>query len=142
VFNLGYALAPPAAVDAAREDSLTQLTVRTYDSAAYPHVERTGGPLDLIHVGTIARGQNKVSCRFLMNTDPTSYALVYQSRRKHDLAGAYLFDLPNYHERICPVTHDFPATAFDEPYGDSHHTIPESSFDIIPFSLNRPVCIS
>jgi hypothetical protein len=95
--------------------------------------------MDLIHVGTMARGQNKVSCWFLMNDDPTSYALVYQSPHKHDLAGACLFDLPNYHERICPETHDFPVAAFDSPYAESYHTIPASSFDGVPFSFNQPL---
>jgi hypothetical protein len=67
----------------------------------YPTLNPTG-PMDLIHVGTISRGQNKVPCQFYMNTKPTAYALVYQSKRKKDLAYARLFELTGFHERVCP----------------------------------------
>ena len=82
-FYLGAALAPPAAVQASLEDSLTHLTLRAFDSSTYPNIDRTNGPLDLIHVATISRGQNKVPCRFIMNKDPTAYALVYQSKARN-----------------------------------------------------------
>ena len=76
-FYLGAALAPPTAVQASLEDSLTHLTLRAFDSTTYPNIDRTNSPLDLIHVATISRGQNKVPCLFIMNKDPTAYALVY-----------------------------------------------------------------
>jgi hypothetical protein len=47
-FTLGAALAPPAAVQASLEDSLTQLTLRPFDSATCPDPDATNGPVDLI----------------------------------------------------------------------------------------------
>ncbi|KAJ5405251.1 hypothetical protein N7465_006535 [Penicillium sp. CMV-2018d] len=71
-FYLGAALAPPEAVQASLEDSQIQLTLRAFDSTTYPKVDRTNGPVDLIHVATISRGQNKIPCRFIMNTCATT----------------------------------------------------------------------
>jgi hypothetical protein len=47
-FYIGAALAPPAAVQASLGDSLTQLTLRPFDSATYPDPDATNGPVDLI----------------------------------------------------------------------------------------------
>ncbi|KAJ5515637.1 hypothetical protein N7527_007197 [Penicillium freii] len=63
---------PPEAVQASLEDSLIQLTLRAFDTTTYPKVDRTNGPVDLIHVATISRGQNKIPCRFIMNTCATT----------------------------------------------------------------------
>ncbi|CRL24838.1 unnamed protein product [Penicillium camemberti] len=111
-FFIGAALAPPDAVQASLEDSLTRLTLRAFDSDDYPNPDRTGGPIDLIHVATIKRGQNKVPCRFTMNKNPTAYALVYQSKDKKDLACSRLQDLAGFTERVCPTSHDFSDLAF------------------------------
>lgn len=74
--------------------------------------DRTGGPVDLIHVATISRGQNRVPCRFIMNKNPAAYALIYQTKAKKDLAYTRLQDLEGFTERICGETHDFPDTSF------------------------------
>ncbi|KAJ5270955.1 hypothetical protein N7505_006713 [Penicillium chrysogenum] len=47
-FYIGAALAPPPAVQASLEDSLTQLTLRPFDSATYLDPDATNGPVDLI----------------------------------------------------------------------------------------------
>jgi hypothetical protein len=135
-FHLGSAVAPPEAVTASRADSLTQLTLRTYDSKFYPDAGKDG-PLDLIHVGTLTRGQNKIACRFFMKQDPASYALVYVSKLKKDLAAAHLADLPLYHERICAPTDDLPADAFEDPIPDTWHTLPQNAFGERPFTFGK-----
>ncbi|CRL26040.1 unnamed protein product [Penicillium camemberti] len=88
----------------------------------YPDPDRTGGPMDLIHVATIKRGQNKVPCRFVMNTNPTAYALVYRTKEKKDLSYCRLQDLQGFSERVCDETHDFPSLAFTatRPYDASY----------------------
>ncbi|CAI7594711.1 unnamed protein product [Penicillium glandicola] len=133
-FYVGVALAPPEAVRSSQEDSLTQLTLRAFDSANYPHPE-----LDLIHVATISRGQNKVACRFIMKTNPAAYVLVYQTKEKEDLAFTRLQDLRGFHERICSATYDFPAESHHaaEHYDEALQTIPQSAFDDI-FTYGRP----
>lgn len=130
-FYLGAALAPPEAVQESLEDSLTQLTLRALDTITYPRTDRTNGPVDLIHIATISRGQNKIPCRFIMNTDPTSYALVYQSKAKKDLAYARLLDLDDFHERVCDPKDDFPHSAFslDEVYEPAWQIIPQAAFE-------------
>jgi hypothetical protein len=50
---------------------------------------------------------------------------VYGSKLKKDLAGALLFDLPNYNERICSPADDFSSS---EPVSDALHTIPNHAF--------------
>lgn len=74
--------------------------------------DRTGGPVDLIHVATISRGQNRVPCRFIMNKNPAAYALIYQTKAKKDLAYTRLQDLEGFTERNCGETHDFPDASF------------------------------
>ncbi|KAG0156312.1 hypothetical protein PDIDSM_3489 [Penicillium digitatum] len=83
------------------------------------------------HVATISRGQNKVACRFIMNNNPTAYALIYQTKAKKDLAYARLQDLDGFRERICDTANDFPSTAFPDnrPYDQTWQTVPEPSFD-------------
>jgi hypothetical protein len=49
-----------------------------------------------------------------MKQDPTSYALVYVSKLKKDLATAHLANLPLYHERIYAPTDDLPTNAFED----------------------------
>jgi hypothetical protein len=49
-----------------------------------------------------------------MKQDPASYALVYVSKLKKDLAAAHLADLLLYHERICAPTDDLPANVFED----------------------------
>jgi hypothetical protein len=54
-FHLGGAVAPPEAVTASRMDTLTQLTLRAYDTKLYPDAGKDG-PVDLIYIGTLSRG--------------------------------------------------------------------------------------
>ncbi|OKP07389.1 hypothetical protein PENSUB_5978 [Penicillium subrubescens] len=135
-FHLGGAVAPPDAVAASRMDTLTQLTLRAFDSKFYPDAGQDG-PVDLIHIGTLSRGQNKIACRFVMRSDPASYTLVYTSKLKKGLGSAFLFDLPNYHERICSPSDDFPEGSFADPVPDTMHTIPQHAFADYPFTYGK-----
>lgn len=97
---------------------MAKLTLRAFDSVTYPKAHRTNGPVDLIHVATIRRGQNKVACRFIINSNAIAYALVYQTKAKKDLAYARLQDLEGFYKYVCDLTNDFPSASFpdDKPY--------------------------
>ncbi|KGO56598.1 hypothetical protein PEX1_086500 [Penicillium expansum] len=90
-------------------------------------------------MATISRGQNKVACRFVMNDNPTAYALVYQTKAKKDLAYARLQDLKGFYERVCDVTDDFPSASFpdNEPYEETWQTVLESAFDRQTFTYGE-----
>ncbi|KAG0152674.1 hypothetical protein PDIDSM_2479 [Penicillium digitatum] len=139
-FFIGVALAPADAVRAALEDSLPQLTLRAFDSLTYPSPDRTNGPIDLIHVGTISRGQNKIACRFIMNKDPTFYVLVYKTIAKKDLTYTRLHDLNGFHEDICDSALNFSPRSYidDDSYEASWQNIPESDFHEPPFACGKP----
>ncbi|KAJ5248215.1 hypothetical protein N7524_012175 [Penicillium chrysogenum] len=55
---VSYLVAPPAAVQASLEDSLTQLTLRPFDSATCPDPDATNGPVDLI-LAAVPRAQSQ-----------------------------------------------------------------------------------
>lgn len=113
-FYAGYALAPLEAVRAGKEDSVEELKL----CAPWTPAATLGLPTkeilltdlpakDLIHVGTIRRGQNKAACRFLMNTDPASYVLLYTGKGNDDLKFSELGAISGSHESVSDVDDEF-----------------------------------
>ncbi|EKV13320.1 hypothetical protein PDIG_39320 [Penicillium digitatum PHI26] len=139
-----YWQAPPFQDNEDNEDDHDQpcysVTEDLTPTTTYPKPDCTNGPVDLVHVATISRGQNKVACRSIMNNNPTAYALIYQTKAKKDLAYARLQDLDGFRERICDTANDFPCTAFPDnrPYDHTWQTVPEPSFDGQAFTYGRP----
>jgi hypothetical protein len=72
-----------------------------------------------------------------MQPNPTSYALVYGSKLKKDLAGAFLFDPPNYNKQICSPANDFPEGSFNTPVPNAFYTIPKHAFKEHPFIYGK-----
>ncbi|KAG0154080.1 hypothetical protein PDIDSM_1460 [Penicillium digitatum] len=120
-----YWQAPPFQDNEDNEDDHDQpcysVTEDLTPTTTYPKPDCTNGPVDLVHVATISRGQNK-------------------TKAKKDLAYARLQDLDGFRERICDTANDFPCTAFPDnrPYDHTWQTVPEPSFDGQAFTYGRP----
>ncbi|GLI76059.1 hypothetical protein PoHVEF18_004327 [Penicillium ochrochloron] len=71
------------------EDSLDQPILRMFDMVNYQAARIVNGPR-LYSPRHYRTRSDKVSCRFLMKTNPTSYALVCQSKLNENLGRGHL----------------------------------------------------